>query len=164
MKKCTKCKTEKELTEFFRNKNGKNGRDSRCKSCRSAYKKQYYSVNRVEILKQDLKRQKKRKEIIWAKIAEIHGTKCVNCGAKESKGKRKALELHHLNRNKKDFDVSRKFYLSWERVEAEVRKCVLLCKQCHLKEHKKLTNLKDQKIQQHEARVKELEKRLKKYE
>ena len=37
MKTCTKCKTEKDETEFSKDKNSKDGLDSRCKSCMREY-------------------------------------------------------------------------------------------------------------------------------
>ena len=42
MKRCTKCKAEKELKEFSKDKNRKDGLSYRCKGCRSEYKKIYY--------------------------------------------------------------------------------------------------------------------------
>lgn len=45
MKKCTKCKIEKELSEFNKDKSRKDGLQPRCKSCVKQYNKQYYNQN-----------------------------------------------------------------------------------------------------------------------
>ena len=42
MKKCSKCKIEKPLSEFHNVKNGKQGKHHYCKECMSAHKKQTY--------------------------------------------------------------------------------------------------------------------------
>lgn len=39
--KCYKCKQEKDLTEFYKDKNSKSGLMSKCKSCSIAYGKEY---------------------------------------------------------------------------------------------------------------------------
>ena len=49
MKICTKCKVEKELTEFSKNKNYKDGFQNQCKSCAKARMKAYYEDNRDKI-------------------------------------------------------------------------------------------------------------------
>jgi hypothetical protein len=38
VKVCTKCKVEKELTEFHKDKRSKDGLRSKCKSCRRKYR------------------------------------------------------------------------------------------------------------------------------
>jgi len=48
MKKCTKCKEEKPLEEFNKDKEKKDGRRSACKEC----SKQYYENNREKIIEQ----------------------------------------------------------------------------------------------------------------
>lgn len=49
MKKCKKCGIEKELSEFYKKKNGKYGVHGQCKVCMNDYKKTYYEVNKMEI-------------------------------------------------------------------------------------------------------------------
>lgn len=44
----------------------------------------------------------------------------------------RALQFHHLDRSAKQFAVShRGLCRSFERAEAEVAKCILLCATCH---------------------------------
>ena len=56
MKKCSRCKIEKELTEFRENKTAKNGLRSECKSCEKEYReknkereKEYREKNKERI-------------------------------------------------------------------------------------------------------------------
>jgi predicted HNH restriction endonuclease len=61
------------------------------------------------------------------------GAKCEVCGYDKCM---EALEFHHLNESDKNFGLSEKGYArSWERVEKELKKCVLLCANCHREIH-----------------------------
>ena len=150
MKTCITCKEEKELTDFYKDKRRTNGLKSECKSCNSARAKKWAKNNPEQMKKhfgkwknnnsekfKEIKEKssKMRTKINRAKIAEIHGTTCVHCGATESQGKKKSLELHHPDPNEKDFNVAEKLHYQWQRIEAEVRKCILLCRQCHRAVH-----------------------------
>lgn len=46
-------------------------------------------------------------------------------------------EFHHLDPSTKDRDPSKMLSLSWERLKAELDKCVLLCANCHRLTHHK---------------------------
>ena len=67
MKTCSKCKIEKELTEFNKNKTKKDGLHNLCKSCVKEYNKEYYKENKDIIIKQvreyRAKNKSKSKEI-----------------------------------------------------------------------------------------------------
>ena len=47
------------------------------------------------------------------------------------------LEFHHLDPDKKDFDIAQamSYEWPWDKVLAEIRKCVCLCANCHRKVH-----------------------------
>lgn len=45
------------------------------------------------------------------------------------------LEFHHLNPNEKEYNVSELLTYSWTKVKLEIEKCVVLCANCHRKEH-----------------------------
>jgi hypothetical protein len=49
MKKCNKCKVEKPLTEFHKNKSRKDGLQLKCKICGKIYDKRYNSENKEKI-------------------------------------------------------------------------------------------------------------------
>lgn len=57
------------------------------------------------------------------------GGRCVICGYNKYTG---ALDLHHLDPKSKSFGIAAKGYTrSWEAVQKEADKCVLLCANCH---------------------------------
>lgn len=61
------------------------------------------------------------------------GGACSDCGYKKSYA---ALDFHHTDPSKKDFQLGRTI-LSWERTRRELDKCVLLCSNCHREEHER---------------------------
>jgi len=75
--------------------------------------------------------------------------KCSKCGYKgENVG---SLDFHHINKNDKNFTMNsvllRKVKVSIEEIEKELLKCVVLCRNCHRKEH--FQSLKFNKFRQH---------------
>src|SRR5439155_23626359 len=71
-----------------------------------------------------VKRRRKVKELL---VAEFGGG-CQLCGYD---GCLAALQFHHVDRAAKQFGVARYGARSIERLRAEVRKCGLLCSNCH---------------------------------
>jgi hypothetical protein len=78
--------------------------------------------------------RKKVKEV----IVGCMGGKCQICGYDRCD---KALELHHINPEEKDFSFG--FILascrSWELIYSEISKCILLCSNCHREVHDGMT-------------------------
>lgn len=75
------------------------------------------------------RRRKKIKEM----SVEYLGGKCLKCGYKKCI---KALEFHHIEPEHKDFNLSKWGHTrSWERVKAELDKCILVCANCHREIH-----------------------------
>jgi 5-methylcytosine-specific restriction endonuclease McrA len=87
--------------------------------------KRKYSDRREALIKAVAKRRRKVK----AMSIEYKGGQCQTCGYKKYQG---ALELHHRNPKDKSFGIGDKGYTrSWEKVKAELDKCILLCANCH---------------------------------
>lgn len=86
--------------------------------------KEHYNLYMKNYMKQ---RYYKRREKYIAKL----GGACVDCGTE------KDLEFDHLDSSKKSFDVGKAF-AGWSesRIEAELEKCVLRCKNHHLEKSK----------------------------
>ena len=65
-----------------------------------------------------------------AKSAAIKylGGKCSKCGWQ---GNQAALQFHHTNSKNKDFIIGNVANKSWESIKAELKKCALLCANCH---------------------------------
>lgn len=78
---------------------------------------------------------KKRRKAVRNKAIATLGGKCSVCGYDTCI---EALEFHHLDQNLKEFSISQNGHSrSWERVEREIQKCILLCANCHREEHSK---------------------------
>ncbi|MCX6703229.1 MAG: HNH endonuclease [Candidatus Zambryskibacteria bacterium] len=69
-----------------------------------------------------------------AKAAAIKmlGGKCQKCGWA---GDQAALQFHHLEPDKKDFILGGVGNKSWDSILNEIKKCALLCANCHTIEH-----------------------------
>ncbi len=63
---------------------------------------------------------------------ELLGGKCNRCGFN---GHPAALHFHHIDPTKKEFNIGPFCNKKWEIVEKEIRKCELLCANCHCIEH-----------------------------
>ncbi len=87
--------------------------------------KRKYADRREELIRAVAKRRRKIKAMSIA----YKGGKCQVCGYRKYQG---ALDLHHLNPEEKDFGIGDKGYTrSWEKVKAELDKCILVCANCH---------------------------------
>lgn len=53
----------------------------------------------------------------------------------------KKLEFHHVDSGNKSFTISANYNRNWEEMVEEIRKCVILCKNCHIKHHMALRKL-----------------------
>lgn len=97
------------LTTFVERSDGRH----RCKKC---------AVDAV------VKRRRKVKEL----AIEYLGHKCQDCGLEDSC--RGVYDFHH--EEGKDFSIGEKGHCkSWNKVKAELDKCILLCANCHRRRH-----------------------------
>ena len=115
---CTQCKEDKDSSLFYK-KNTKSGDYSHCKECHKA---------------KMLVRTQTQAEFIYS----IVGNCCSVCGYDVCDA---ALELHHVDPNQKEFNLSKSRSYSKEKILAEIKKCVLLCSNCHREVHAGLLNL-----------------------
>ena len=65
-----------------------------------------------------------------AAAIEFLGGKCTKCGWS---GNQAALQFHHLKG--KDFTIGNVANKSWDSIKKEIKKCTLLCANCHMVEH-----------------------------
>lgn len=72
-----------------------------------------------------------------AAAIQFMGGKCTKCGWH---GDQAALQFHHLKG--KDFTIGNVANKSWDSIKDELRKCVLLCANCHMIEHSTKDNEK----------------------
>jgi hypothetical protein len=94
----------------------------KCRMKTTNFKHQVYTCQQARGLE-------RKKQLI-----EIAGGECCDCGYKKNIS---ALEFHHLNPEEKSFgiDLRKCSCAKWESLVEEVKKCVLICANCHRERH-----------------------------
>lgn len=134
IKKCSKCKVEKPISCFNKNKSKKDGLQHSCRECRKASWDKEYQNNRKSYLK------KRKRQALAGRIRLKNFKKdltCVICHEPESC----CLSFHHLTSFKKNKNVSCMQYFSDKNFYNEIKKCVCLCENCHRKVHNGILKL-----------------------
>lgn len=81
----------------------------------------------------------KRRKLLKEMAIELKGSGCCFCNYHRCVG---ALEFHHINEKTKSFDLgTRGLTRSWEKIKKELKKCVLVCANCHREIHAGLLQL-----------------------
>lgn len=123
-KVCNDCNIEKTLECFHKTPRGIHGVHAKCKECKKIYDAHHYKTSGR---KKKEKIERARRSSIINTLKRIKG--CYNCDENEPC----CLDFHHL-KNKK-FNVSASFTRDWKKVKDEIRKCVVICSNCHRKLH-----------------------------
>lgn len=111
-RKCTKCNEDKPMSSYYKPSN----RKKFCSWCRTCTQK---LINA-------------RHEIKKIRLVQELGGKCTKCGWDKNP---RALHFHHLDPKQKSFGISSKLGRKYETLLEEVKKCVLICANCHIIEH-----------------------------
>lgn len=72
-------------------------------------------------------RDKRKNQMLY-----VMGEKCCLCGYNKCVA---ALEFHHIDPKQKDLSFNKAKNMSWDKIEQELKKCVLLCANCHREVH-----------------------------
>ena len=113
-KKCSKCGVERPLTDYH-----KNGFDIHGNQKYSGYCK--FCANEIEKA-----RYRKKKE-----FTESLKECCIKCGEERPY----VLDFHHKDKNEKEFTIGKMKKGSLELLKNEIKKCVVLCANCHREFH-----------------------------
>lgn len=130
MKTCSKCKKDKPLTEFHKNRSRPDGHQGQCKPCKAEVQKQWYEKNKARHV-QNVQENKKRTIRENVERLQEMGLSCHDCGEDEWI----LLDFDHDDRLTKTKEVSRFIAqgYSWARIEEEIKKCTVRCVSCHRK-------------------------------
>ena len=118
MKKCFKCKQEKEINLFYKNRSTKDGYSGICKQCQGENERTNNLLTKqwVEGLKKE----------------------CSKCGD----NRHWVLDFHHVNPSKKTISISvysisgtASFETKKKKILQELENCILLCANCHRDYH-----------------------------
>lgn len=127
---CSKCKQDKKITEF--SKKG-NGWQCYCKRCNIEYQRQHYSSNKSKYIK----RASQRKDQLRQRLYDFfYQAQCVDCGESDP------IVLQFDHREDKINGVSRMVSdgCSWDLIKEEIKKCDVVCANCHMKRTAKQQN------------------------
>lgn len=142
-KVCSKCKSEKDESEFGKDATRKDGLHYWCKECVRKQGRKYYLDNRETILAHMSNR---RQEHPHARRENMHGRQearivyirkikaergCERCGEKDPL----VLTFHHKDSSTRKYTVSGMGAHSIEVIDTEIAKCVVLCRNCHVRVH-----------------------------
>ena len=101
-----------------------------------AYHRKWYRKNRKHRIRQ-IKRWQRQQMGMVSKYKLEKG--CKQCGYKKCA---RALDFHHKDENKKDFILSAKrMGWSFKTLLKEIKKCDVLCKNCHTELHADVAQL-----------------------
>lgn len=125
-KYCPDCGHNKPLADFHKDKCRKDGYHIYCKIHHNLRQKQYTDKNRKKINNQKLYRRQthtNRKKL----LEYLQNHPCVDCGETDVI----VLEFDHLSDKK--YNVARLVATSstWTKIETEIRKCEVVCANCH---------------------------------
>jgi hypothetical protein len=125
---CTICKQPLPLVRFARKKGGRSGRTSECKSCHKVYRDAHYAANKQAYIDRAL--AVKRSNLAWLDQYKSERG-CARCPERHPG----CLDFHH--EGDKEIGIAQAALLGWsvERILKEIAKCIILCANCHRKQH-----------------------------
>lgn len=109
-----------------------------CRYCKKEYPESYFGVALTTkdkvyrrhkckfcyLATKNIRKDKNRKWLTDLK----KNKKCIRCGIEDYR----VLEFHHLNEKDKSFSISLNYLnLGLDTIEQEIKKCVILCANCH---------------------------------
>jgi len=117
-KLCKRCNKIKAKTAFY-NRSDRTGLYSYCKSCSNKH-------NRAS--------QKRRGENRKLKLIKMKGSECKICGYNKNYA---VLSFHHRNPSSKKYKLDARGLrtITWQKCLLEIKKCDLLCANCHTELH-----------------------------
>jgi hypothetical protein len=134
VKICTKCAETKSDGEYFVRDKASGRLHAQCKECYTAQRKLTYAVHYEKYKASYLRRAKVRREELRREfqdnmLAYLSDKQCSDCKENDVR----VLELDHIDAKLKAFTVSQavKLGFSWAEVLEELKKCRVLCANCH---------------------------------
>jgi len=117
------------------------------KNCKHHGLTEYYYKGNYCVLCNKTYKNEKLQQII-----DYMGGKCVHCGYNKCN---RVLDCHHLNPNEKEYTVAQMVGKKWSFIEQEIKKCILLCNNCHRIIHLK-KEIKNTKGNKHNKKYRKL--------
>lgn len=131
MRVCSCCKVAKDRSGYFAHPRTFDGLQAACKECKRKKDREAYRLSQTRRASvQD------RREIVRGFNRRLMQRYKGFCGCKLcSESEPVALDLHHLDMTTKEHNPANMVSFSTEAMKGEIRKCVVLCANCHRKVH-----------------------------
>lgn len=125
---CGRCKIDKPLSNFDRNKAKKDGLQAVCKECRRIHNHNYYKNSPEQQANRQATNLANRSRNAKHVAEYLLSHPCVDCG----EGDLIVLDFDHV-RGVKENNISAliSFPVSIEKIDAEIAKCEVRCANCH---------------------------------
>ena len=129
---CNKCNLDLELICFNKNSRNKDGYANSCRKCHNNWKRANYTLPHVKQFYRERNSNLKKKTREWVTAYKIKKG-CSKCGEKHPA----CLHFHHKDPKQKLIGISEAVSngRTLTLIKKEVKKCVILCANCHAKEH-----------------------------
>ncbi|KKM68733.1 hypothetical protein LCGC14_1457910 [marine sediment metagenome] len=134
LKTCKKCGEDKKYAEFSKNRRRKDGHQDHCKACIKIRDAENYANNQNKFAKWSKDRRLRVRKLVFEYLL-THP--CVECKERDII----VLEFDHRTQTTKRFDVmSATHGHSWKTILAEIKKCDVVCANCHKRRTAKMLN------------------------
>lgn len=126
MKTCTKCKVDKDESEFHKAARLRDGLQSQCKLCHKRNNKDHYDANTMAYKHNADESRAEVMELV--RFIKEEGC-CSRCGMTGWW----RLAFHHTDPTQKDITIA--LVRSMPQLKLELPKCILVCHNCHADIH-----------------------------
>lgn len=124
MKRCSNCRKNKELEEFYKSSKQADGRQSYCKQCNTLWGRTCYLKNKSHYVAKYADVRRRNREYV---IAYLKQHPCVDCNEEDIV----VLDFDHLSDKFKNISVLLGSGYSLATIEKEIAKCQVRCANCH---------------------------------
>jgi hypothetical protein len=134
LKKCKKCGEEKSVEQFSKNRRRKDNLQDNCKACIRIRDAESYAKDSSKFAAWSKGRRLRVRKAVFEYLLSHP---CIECGERDII----VLEFDHRAQYTKRFDVmSATHGHSWKTILAEIKKCDVVCANCHKRRTAKMLN------------------------
>lgn len=127
MKRCSRCGEELPLDAFHRHRGRKDGRQTVCKACKRRTNAEYYSADPTRHQEARARNRRALRDRVSAAITSAKAAPCADCGRQLPP---EMMDLDHV-RGRKVADSVGMRRLGLRAALEEIRKCDVVCVNCH---------------------------------
>jgi len=135
-KRCFACQKSKNKSEFNKNSSRKDGLQSRCRECDKKRAKEIYHNDPNGAKKANTRKKRNAEKVRENCVEYLKDNPCEICGESDIV----VLEFDHKHNKKRNVSTMLDGSCSWKKVLNEIRKCRILCANCHRRETAKKFN------------------------